>query len=619
MSELLETKADEKIRNCIKEMRSFSVIAGAGSGKTTSLITALDEIRSQYGASLRINDQSVVCITYTNRAVKVIRSRLDFDELFFVSTLHSFLWGEISRFTPQIRETIRSHIIPAAIEKKRPDDTGKPTIKATAAREAIVRLEVGLEALDSVSNFKYNDTSFTDFAEGLLGHDDVIAIAAHMIENNSILQRILGQKYPFIFVDEAQDTFLEVVNALNKLCEGSGLPIVGYFGDPMQQIYESRAGDFSGPEGFELIPKEENFRCSKSVIDLLNAFRKDVEQYPAGRNAKIGGSVELVLVESQNPEGARNTYTDDQSDIASSVFDYALNAWGLTNNEKVKHLFLARQMIAKRIGFATINRLFTGPYASTRAQESYDKSDHYLTKPFAKCLFPIVHAQRDGNRRAILDILREHSPAFDPEGANSKKMLSEMNSLSKKLAEELHAQWHTSNLGQILKFAIANHLWKAPDILLTHLGRDPRKEEYNKNQHSEEKSDWLADSFFELGTKEIEAYSEFVNENTPYSTQHGVKGEEYKNIVVVLDDVEASWHNYSYRKTLTPATSGDPTEGQNTRTRKLAYVCFSRAEENLRILFFTPDPNSAKTELIASGLFSAEQTSIIKLPYPSTT
>ena len=75
----------------------------------------------------------------------------------------------------------------------------------------------------------------------------------------------------------------------------------------------------------------------------------------------------------------------------------------------------------------------------------------------------------------------------------------------------------------------------------------------------------------------------------------------------MFDDTEAAWNNYSFTKTLTPNTSGNPTEGQYERSRKLAYVCFSRAEENLRILLFTPDPEAAKNELIENNLFEESQ------------
>jgi DNA helicase II / ATP-dependent DNA helicase PcrA len=67
----------------------------------------------------------------------------------------------------------------------------------------------------------------------------------------------------------------------------------------------------------------------------------------------------------------------------------------------------------------------------------------------------------------------------------------------------------------------------------------------------------------------------------------------------------------SFTKTLTPNTSGNPTEGQYDRSTKLAYVCFSRAEENLRILLFTPNPTNAQNELVTSGLFKQNQIEIV--------
>ena len=81
-------------------------------------------------------------------------------------------------------------------------------------------------------------------------------------------------------------------------------------------------------------------------------------------------------------------------------------------------------------------------------------------------------------------------------------------------------------------------------------------------------------------------------------------------MLVVYDDVEAGWHKYNFTKLLTPDTAGQPTDGQRERGRKLAYVSFSRAEVNLRILLFTPDPKNAKEELTRSGLFKEEQISI---------
>lgn len=610
MKTLLETKADREIKNCLNTKQSFSMIAGAGSGKTTSLVTALTYLRNTEGAHLRREDKKIACITYTNRAVEVISNRLDWDELFLISTLHSFLWSQINRFTPNISEALREHIIPAHIEKKQMDDNGKQSKKAVAAREKIESLQNDLGSLDTVEKFTYNDSSFSDYSQGQLNHEDIINIAAFLINENDILRQIIGQKYPYIFIDEAQDTFRNVVDALNKLCQNEGLPIIGYFGDPMQQIYDKRAGDFEGPSMSNLITKEENFRCSHKVINLLNAFRTDVKQYPAGKNTNIEGSVLLRLVAAETPEGTRRRYSEDQVKRASIRFDEALKFWDWNGNPNVKQLFLARQMIARRLGFPNLQKLFTGQFASLRAQEDYEKGEHFLLKPFVNSICPLIMAQHNGDMRQVINVLREFSPTFDPVGVNAKRTLAEMKERSTELTKTLLDLWGEDTLSNILKFCHANGVCKISDRLFEHLNRLPREEEYDQAIHSNDKSDWLVDTFLKMTTTEIMPYVAFISDNTPYSTQHGVKGEEYKDVLVVFDDIEAAWNNYSFTKMLTPNTSGEPTEGQYERTRKLAYVSFSRAEENLRILLFTPNPIAARDELVSRNLFEVSQISI---------
>jgi len=605
---LIPTKADTEIKECIDENRSFSVISGAGSGKTQSLLTALSYIRDSKAGELRKKDQKILCITYTNRAVGVISSRLSFDEIFYVSTLHSFLWTVINRFSTDIRKTLIDHHIPAQIAKKQEDDNGGNSKKAVAAREKIASLKEDIKSLQEVSNFYYSDNStFSNYSEGQLSHDDIIAIAGHLITNNAILQKIMVQKYPYVFVDEAQDTFAEIVTALNTLCSGSSLPIVGYFGDPVQQIYDKRAGNFSGPEGFKLIKKEENFRCSKAVVNLLNAFRTDIQQVSAGEASKLEGSVEIRLIAAEQPEGPRKRYTDEQIERASTKFNDILKIWGLHENEETKYLFLVRQMIAKRLGFETLQKLFTGLYASTRAQEDYESGDHFLLKPFIKVISPLLIAHRTNNQKEVLDILRNSSPTFNPKGKNANKSLRKMRDLAKSLIEELSGRWSSNTLQEILLFCQENEIIEVSERLSRHLERSPRDEDYNKDLHEIDKEDWLVDEFFKMRTDEIEPYADFINEHTPYSTQHGVKGEEYKNVVVVYDDIEAAWNLYSFTKMLVPEIAGSPTEGQLDRSIRLAYVSFSRAVENLRILLFTADPKGTKNILIEKSLFQEDQ------------
>lgn len=611
MPERIHTEADQRVAACLEGKRSFAVVAGAGSGKTSSLIDALKLIRTNYGSELRKNGQRVACITYTKRAVQVISTRLGYDDLFFVSTIHSFLWGEIKTLTRDIRKALRESRIPKLIATAAEKNNGGQSKAARKAREKVAKLTEELGKLDNVASFRYDDAAYSQYPEGRLSHDDVIEIAGDLLKNKSVFRKAFGFRYPFIFVDEAQDTFPIIVDAFNAIVQGEGLPIVGYFGDPWQQIYEQRAENFQPPNGGELITKTENFRCSESVIAFLNAFRKDVEQYAAGNNKGQHGSVQITLIEAEKPEAPRNRYSEAQIDRALQRMDQALEAWGWSGRDDVIRLFLARQMIARRLGFAKLNTLFTGAYASTTAQEDYESGEHFLLKPIVNAVWPLIEAHRKDNQRLVIDLLRTIGPAFDVRGKNRNRSLKEMVDLSRKVVDELDEIWTNRSLRDVYEYCKKNDLINLSDRLTEHLVRNPRNEDYNEDTHGPEKGDWLCDEYFKMGTTELETYCDFILENTAFSTQHGVKGEEYSNVLVVFDDIEAAWNNYSFSKLLTPKTSGAPTEGQSRRSGRLAYVCFSRAEENLRILLYTNNPFAAKDELLQQGLFTEADVGII--------
>jgi DNA helicase-2/ATP-dependent DNA helicase PcrA len=610
MTEKIETAADRDVRKCLDGHQSFALVAGAGSGKTSSLVEALARIREREGRQLRQNGQRVACITFTKRAVEVIKTRLGFDDLYLVSTVHSFLWDQIGRFQSDIREAMRLDRLPKLIAKERDKDNGGQSRDAIDARAKAERYEQDLAVIDKVEHFEYRDAIGGNYQEGQLSHDDVIEIAGYLFRENATFRRITGLRFPYIFVDEAQDTFEGIVMGLNLVCAGEGLPIVGYFGDPWQQIYDMSAGTFGPPANGETITKTENFRCSESVIRLLNAFRDDVKQHAAGENKGREGSVVFRLVRAEKPEMPRNRYSEEQITRALAQMDAALTDWGWNERDDIIRLFLARQMIARRMGFADLNKLFTGTFASARAQDAFEQGEHFLLKPLTATIYPLITAHEAGDSRRIIDVLRRDSPAFAVDGPNAAKTLKSMIDTSLALVDQLNTFWKSHAIRDILRFCVGKQLIPASESLQKHLGREPRSETYDEAIHSAEKGDWLADTFFAMDMSEIPSYASFIGNNTAYSTQHGVKGEQYPKVFVVYDDIEAGWNNYSFGKVMTPATIGQPTEKQYARTRKLAYVSFSRTLEDLRVLLFTSKPEAAREELIARGLLRPEQIEI---------
>ena len=77
----VDDPVDDDLILCLnpEEPKSLFLFAGAGSGKTRSLVTALNRLREKSGRRMRMRGQQVAVITYTNAACDEIKRRLDFD------------------------------------------------------------------------------------------------------------------------------------------------------------------------------------------------------------------------------------------------------------------------------------------------------------------------------------------------------------------------------------------------------------------------------------------------------------------------------------------------------------------------------------------------------------
>lgn len=610
MAGLIQTDADKAIKKCLDERRSFALIAGAGSGKTTSLITALKLVRDKHDLVLRQSGRRIACITYTNRAVDVINKKLEFDDLYRVSTIHGFMWKEISGLQNNIRVIIRDEVIPGKINKLNERNSSLKSQNDIDKNNKIISdLVYSLEKIHSVEKFEYGNVEFSDYCKGQLSHDDVVELAGHFMNEYPLFCLILGQKYPYIFIDEAQDTFPPIVDAINRFCTGGDYPLVGYFGDPYQNIYKNRSSNFRPPCGGEEIKKIENFRSSGQVIQLLNGFRNDVEQSRAGKNRDIEGSVLIRIIKREVPKGARKKYSDDQQKRLLVEFDRSIDAFGWRNCHDTVYLFLTWKMIARRAGYIKLHEIFDRKhgFVSLKANEEFNSASHYLFAPFIKTILPLLEAYKEERHRDIVNILREN--AF-PDSVKGKSIMDVADDI-KLILEGLAEDSKTKTTKEILIYCEENNLLKLSSELAKHLNREPRAEAYDEGQHGDHRDDWLADQFFNLRIKDIENFERTKLSRTPFRTQHGEKGEEFKNVVVYFDDTEASWTDYNFEKLLSPNTSSPQKENQMLRSRNLAYVALSRACINLRIVLIHNDPQRAKDVFIRDGLFTESQIEII--------
>jgi DNA helicase-2/ATP-dependent DNA helicase PcrA len=85
--------------------------------------------------------------------------------------------------------------------------------------------------------------------------------------------------------------------------------------------------------------------------------------------------------------------------------------------------------------------------------------------------------------------------------------------------------------------------------------------------------------------RQVMALAQFIEDKTPFSTKHGVKGAEFENVLVVFG---RGWNQYNFAQFLelasaptVPANKADAYE----RNRNLFYVACSRPKKRLALLF----------------------------------
>ena len=102
----IDSQVDETLEKCIlaTPRKSFFLFAGAGSGKTYSLVLLLKKIRDKIGQDLMLRGKNVAVITYTNAATDEIINRLDYSSVFHISTIHSFVWDVIKYYQNDIKQ-----------------------------------------------------------------------------------------------------------------------------------------------------------------------------------------------------------------------------------------------------------------------------------------------------------------------------------------------------------------------------------------------------------------------------------------------------------------------------------------------------------------------------------
>lgn len=105
----------------------------------------------------------------------------------------------------------------------------------------------------------------------------------------------------------------------------------------------------------------------------------------------------------------------------------------------------------------------------------------------------------------------------------------------------------------------------------------------DKVRNYKERSPYIYDRMMEVPYQEFVNLYNYLEGQTPFSTQHRTKGAEFNNVLVILDN--GRWNNYNFEKLF---TSTSRTESVVVRTEKIFYVCCTRAMERLAVFYHKP-------------------------------
>lgn len=624
----LDAPVDAEISACLSQTppKSFFLFAGAGSGKTRSLVQALQLIQATSSRQLRLHGQRVAVITYTNKACDEIKHRTGFDPLVEVSTIHSFVWTLIQGFDEDIKGWLKVELESEIADLKEKQAKGRAG-KASIDREKSIESKTKrLAMLPEIRKFTYNPNG-ENRGRDSLNHSEVIKIASAFLTQKPVMQRLLVTKFPILMIDESQDTNKMLMEAFLLVQEKHSADFrLGLFGDTMQRIYADGKADLGRnlPAAWAQPAKKMNHRCPKRVITLINKIRSAVDnQEQRPRTDAIEGVVRLFILNANTPDKM------SAEKLIAEKMAVTDNDTEWNKPEGGKTLILEHHMAATRMGF---HAMYEPLYRNEALRIGLLDGSLSGLKLFIDRVLPLVEAKKANDAFSVASIVRKHSPLLSKatlEAVGDKQLVQIQK--AREAVESLWSLWagnKSPRFIDILRNIAKTGLFEIPESLQPIAARNDDEQkiaeaEIAKKIAAEDKEDesvldnW--DEFLLTPFEQAKNYADYVEGNASFDTHQGVKGLEFPRVMVILDDSAARGFLFSYDKLFgvkekTKADLDNEKAGNDTgidRTRRLFYVTCSRAEKSLAIVAYSENPQGLKQNAIAQGWFTNDEIEII--------
>ena len=318
MEKIFEKLNDSQTKAVKQSEGPILILAGAGSGKTTTIVSRLAYLIKGLG----IPASNTLTLTFTNKAAKEMRERayeMINDPAYppLLCTFHKF--GLLFlKFNIHLLNRENNFVVIDTDDKKRIIKKINSEIPTPLIASEISRYKNSLLSPDDaykqaeLYNYQqiakvYEEYEAYLLENNLVDFDDLIALTYRLLEENPELARKTSEKYNYIMVDEYQDTNELQLKLLQKLCTShNNLCVVG---DDDQSIYGWRGAhirnimefdqDFEGTKVFKL---EENYRSKEPILKVANSLIEHNRSRLGKKLLPTRGSGEDVTILNSNDE-----------------------------------------------------------------------------------------------------------------------------------------------------------------------------------------------------------------------------------------------------------------------------------------------------------------------------
>lgn len=595
-----------QIMKLVEDGQNFLLSGGAGSGKTYTLVEVLKSLLSKYPSS------KIACMTYTNSAVKEIQERIDHSNL-IVSTYHDFLWDCIKHFQKELKAALIELI----------NDEHFPFF--TTSENQVID-ETYYNELEHGIQYK----EYVRIRDGIISHDEVLVLASKVFERNHKICRIIKDKFPFILIDEYQDTQPVVIEILlEHLKKACNQCVIGFFGDSMQAIYDNGVGDLDDYVGEEVglvyeVQKTQNRRSPGKVIRLANLVRTDgLSQTPS-----LDPTAPNIDQDGRLKDGDIKFIYSSSNDLVK-VREYL--KWDFENSKETKELNLTHNLIATKAGFETLMAIYDKDriisysnkvkkyiknneiqiedlmtFGDVLAMNTIDVPKTKVTQSFLKefpelmeyaktqkwSLFSKIYLNKD----QLIDDKKQSSDEESKKGSNRDNLIKHLfkiehcihlyqteqyNEFLRKTEFSIKTPEDKSRLREIIESFSDTSDQTIGDVIGL-----ADKEGLVRIDDSLEKfileEEYVYSRVVRVNYQEFKDLYRYLQGYTPFTTKHKTKGNEFNNVLIILDN--GGWNSYNFEYLF--LNRGNPSVLH--RTSKIFYTSCTRAKENLAVFYLNP-------------------------------